>query len=315
MRMTKQRCMALLAIGTLVLGACGDDDEPTTAATTDAPATTAAEETTTTAAEETTTTAAEEVAVTELDITAADFSYAGAPTTLEAGLVRVSLTNEGAEEHQATIVRLHDGVALDDFAAAGSSDPTGVAALALVDAYAGPNSAPPGGTVASVQNLTPGDYVMLCLIPSPSDGVPHFAKGMIAPFAVTGEPVEAELDAADIAGAIGLDEFAFALPQEFSGTFAVTNDGEQVHEAAIYSIAEGSTIDDVVGFLSDPASATGPPPFEPVGGIAAMSPGETVYTELDLAPGSYAFLCFLPDTASDGAPHFIEGMAQQVDIG
>ena len=37
----------------------------------------------------------------------------------------------------------------------------------------------PGGTANAVLNLTAGEYVILCLIPSPSDGMAHHAKGMI----------------------------------------------------------------------------------------------------------------------------------------
>jgi hypothetical protein len=34
-------------------------------------------------------------------------------------------------------------------------------------------------------NLTPGNYALICLIPSP-DGVPHVAKGMMVPIEVAG---------------------------------------------------------------------------------------------------------------------------------
>lgn len=34
---------------------------------------------------------------------------------------------------------------------------------------------------------------------------------------------------------------------------------------------------------------------------------------LDLAPGRYAILCFLPD-GKDGKPHFVHGMHREVTV-
>ena len=72
----------------------------------------------------------------------ADFSYSDVPATVTAGAVTVTATNNGQEEHQATILRLNDGVtlqqALGDFAA----DPN--KGFADVKLFGGPNSAAPG---------------------------------------------------------------------------------------------------------------------------------------------------------------------------
>jgi len=93
--------------------------------------------------------------------------------------VQVTLTNAGVEQHQATILRLNDGVDAGAFAAAGSSDPTGAAALELVTAYGGPNAVAPGTVNATTQVLDkPGSYLFVCFIAG-ADGVPHIAKGMI----------------------------------------------------------------------------------------------------------------------------------------
>jgi len=35
--------------------------------------------------------------------------------------------------------------------------------------------------------------------------------------------------------------------------------------------------------------------------------------DLDLAPGEYGLLCFLPD-AKDGKPHFVHGMHKQITV-
>jgi hypothetical protein len=319
--------LAVATLGALALGACGSDEPPPGAAETgENPPTTAVEATTTSAPEESTTTteaAAPQPIGEELstfDVSATEYSYSGdlaAGAEVPAGLVQINLTNTGAEEHQATIVRFHDGVTFEQFAAEGGSDPTGQAALALVDGFGGPNAAGPGGgTSSAVTNLTPGDYLMICFIPAP-DGQPHAAKGMLTPFTVTdATPADTELADDELSGEIGLDEFAFVLPDEFSGqgTYAVTDEGEQTHEIAVYQLADGATADDVVAFFADPASASGPPPITPTGGAAAQAPGSTTYVTLDLAPGDYVAMCFLPDVSSDGAPHFTKGMIQPFTV-
>ena len=67
------------------------------------------------------TTAAGAATPTEVKIGMADFSYSDVPATVTGGAVTVTATNNGQEEHQATILRLNDGVtlqqALGDFAA------------------------------------------------------------------------------------------------------------------------------------------------------------------------------------------------------
>lgn len=308
-----KRTTAVATSLVLALAACGDDGGD--ASETGSPPTTEA------AVEGTTTTASGEAPAepTELAVTAADYSYdvGGPPPTVPAGLVRITLTNEGTEEHQATLVRLNDGVTPEQFGDAAASDPSGQAALALVDPYGGPNGAAPGGTSTATQNLVAGDYLMLCFIPSPSDGVPHAAKGMVMPVTVEGDDVEAALPADELAGEIGLTEFSFDVPDGFDGqgTFEITNNGQQDHEVVMYLLSDGATLEDALAALAG-EGPPGPPPITPAAGIAPMAGGDTVnaYVELALEPGEYAFLCFLPDTSGSGAPHFTMGMAQQITV-
>ncbi len=100
-----------VAVLVLVAASCGDDSDGDSAATTGGEAATTAAAGTTAAAPETT--AAAEAEPTVVDVTMADFSYE-APDTIPAGLVTINGTNTStAEEHQATIVRLNDGVTLE----------------------------------------------------------------------------------------------------------------------------------------------------------------------------------------------------------
>jgi plastocyanin len=249
---------------------------------------------------------------------AKEFAYNTTVTSVKAGPVKVSLTNNGAQEHQATLVRLHPGVDVAAIAAAGASDPTGAAVFKLFDPAGGPNGVAPGATVSSTQVLAPGNYLMACFIPDPTDGVPHAAKGMIQPFTVADNPAITDLKSVKLGTAstpqAGLTEFAFNVPDTVTATDTVhiNNTGTQPHEMAIYKLADGKTTDDMKAFLLSTGAPTGPPPFSPAGGVSALAPGTEITVDVNLKPGSYALICFLPDTAGSGKAHFELGMLKQV---
>jgi plastocyanin len=280
------------------LAACGKDDvDPASSG-----------DPTETEEEESTTTTAAEVEAAAIELTATDFAYEADVASVPAGVVAVTISNEGLEEHQATIVRFKDGKAFPDLAAVAESDPGAIGTV--IDGFGGPNgAAPEGGVVTSTQSLEAGEYFFMCFIPSP-DGVPHAAKGMAMPFTVT-DGEAAELEAVE--NEIGLSEFAFSFEDGGeipAGEYTIVNEGSQLHEATIYSPAEGSTIDDVKAFFTAETPAEGPPPIVGVGGISATNPNTSALVTLE--PGEYVFICFIPDT--DGAPHFVKGMLQSVTV-
>ena len=181
----------------------------------------------------------------------------------------------------------------------------------------GPNAVAPGETGSATTFVEPGDYAFICFIPSPSDGIAYVAKGMVATFTVTGEADPAAADAVLAAAEAGVatSEFAFDVPSDFdgNGTFAIDNTGgEQIHEAVFYRLADGATIDTTC-VAASVETPTGPPPITPAGGVTLVMPGEQSTFDLALTAGSYAVLCFVPDIET-GAPHFLLGMAAQVDI-
>ena len=301
------RMLRLVAVALLLVAVgCGDSGGDIAETGTTIPS----DETTTTgteSTESTDTTAASGVEPTEIDLTAIDFGYesTGAISVPEGGLT-VKLENTGAEEHQATIVRLNDGVTLDQFAAAGE------AALGLVVGYGGPNAIGPGDAGTASTLVDEGSYLFVCFIPSPSDGVPHAAKGMVLPFEVTAsDDIPAEVIGDET---IRLLDFTFEAPDDFDGqgTYTIDNAGPQPHEAAVYALQEGATAADMLAFLGGTAPP-GPPPFSSAGGISLVGAGMTATVDLDLDAGNYVFVCFIPD-ATTGAPHFTQGMIQEFEI-
>jgi plastocyanin len=242
--------------------------------------------------------------VQDLAITGTEYAFAG-PASIPAGLTKVSLTNSGAEEHQAQVARLADGTTIDDLTAALATDEA--AGIALLTLAGGPTGVQPGAVGSTTANLAPGAYVFLCFVPA-ADGIPHLAKGMIAPLEVTEPAVEAEVPAGD--SAVTLQDFAFVgLDTLTAGphTVTVTNAGPQPHEATIVELADGVAATDLIAMFTSTEAPSGPPPFTSVGGVAGIAANETVTMDVDLEAGNYAFLCFVPDPAS-GAPHAALGM-------
>lgn len=239
----------------------------------------------------------------QVTITATDFAYSLPSTTIQAGLTTITLVNQGTEVHHATLFHLKDGKTVDDYLTAlQSKGPPPSWAVAV----GGPNAAPPGGEANATLVLESGAYALLCFIPSP-DGVPHMAKGMVLGMKVepsTG-PVAA-LPTGDIK--ITLSDYSFAFsqaPTAGTHTFTVSNEGKEPHEVVLVSLPPEGTAEQLGAWFEGPMD--GPPPGIPVGGLTGMGPGQVQNFTVNLPPGRYGVLCFIP--APDGAPHFVHGMA------
>jgi plastocyanin len=144
--------------------------------------------------------------------------------------------------------------------------------------------------------------------------VPHLAKGMIAQLEVTGTASADPLPAGE--AELALQDFAFVGVTTLTPgqhTLTVTNKGPQVHEATVVKLSEGFTVDQLRQAFTSTEPASGPPPFTGAGGVAGISAGSTVSMDLDLQPGNYAYVCFVPDAAT-GAPHAALGMIGELTV-
>jgi hypothetical protein len=243
--------------------------------------------------------------VPEITIDAADYSYT-APETVTAGWVRVTLTNSGAEPHHVQFLQLNDGVTVQQFedALKQAEGP----ALAMTKQVGGVGAVHPGGSAQAVINLPAGEYVILCLIPSPSDQMAHHTKGMIKSLTVANGDNQATEPVASLT--VSLKDFMFEMPDSLPAgriVIKVMNLGPEPHEFNILRLEDGKTVEDVKAFLS---GAGGPPPFAPVGGMNGLDVGLSGYAELELAPGNYVAICNIPSPKGNGAPHFMLGMVQ-----
>jgi uncharacterized cupredoxin-like copper-binding protein len=241
----------------------------------------------------------------EITIKAADFSF-DAPAQIEAGLVKIKLVNDGQEPHHAQIVRLNDGVTLEQFQAALQEGEA--AAFPLVAFVGGPGLVDPGLSTQVTLDLTPGQYVLLCFIPS-HDGVPHLAKGMVRPLEVVAgtDKAQASQSQPQADATVKLLDFSFVLPAEIKTgrqIWQIVNEGQQPHEIMLIKLAAGKGIADVQAFLHSPEGA---PPFSQIGGFQAINPGASGWLNLNLIPGEYVAICHIPDPAS-GHAHSELGM-------
>jgi hypothetical protein len=246
-------------------------------------------------------------------IQASEFSFR-APASVPAGWTRITIKNIGGEDHQAQIARLNPGVSFGQLqAAAAKSEPGAV--VSLVTPVGGPNAVAPGKSAATIDNLTPGQYALICFLFS-QDGSEHDAKGMVKALTVT--PSRTRTNAPKPFATVGLRDFSFVFPSKVPGTgiVAVKNSGSQDHEMAIYRLDAGKTLADAKSFLiTRPGTAPPiPAPGAFVGGIAGVAPGATGYVDLNLRPATYVAVCFFPDPTKNGLPHIAEGMIQQFTV-
>lgn len=245
-----------------------------------------------------------------INLTASDYAF-NAPDSATAGPTWVRMTNAGKEFHHVIFVRLDTGHTMDELL-------KGMATSEVPPAWAhmvGGPIAPSPGAAAPTQtavNLEPGTYAMICVVPA-ADGKPHVVKGMARQLTVT--PATSAAAAAPIVSTttLTLADYTFTLTSPLAAgknTIRVVNGGGQPHEVVLVRMFPGKQVKDVITFADNP---TGPPPGEVIGGASFIVGDVANFVDVDLTPGDYAFVCFVPD-AKDGKPHVAHGMFQAFKI-
>ncbi len=190
--------------------------------------------------------------------------------------------------------------------------------------YVGGTYAFGGNTSWVVFDLRPGEWAW-GLTSQPdvdqAEETVHLMPLTVTAGAAAASPVAAEIEpSADVT----MTEFVFegidgatlpAGPQ----VWRFTNRGAQAHHMVLFRTPKLLAQDDVTAMVGAFMSATPTPPPSWwtesvwVGYAAIMSPGQSIVTEYDLAPGTYAALCFIVDPET-GMPHLMEGMAQSFTV-
>ena len=108
-------------------------------------------------------------------------------------------------------------------------------------------------------------------------------------------------------------EYAYVMPDEIEGgvvSMRFRNIGNEPHEFAFGRIDGGHTIDETIRDLF--ANDGNVPYAKDLGGVPLLSPGAEVTITRTLAPGTYGFLCFVPNAA--GKVHVQLGMKRQFRV-
>lgn len=244
-----------------------------------------------------------------ITVTATEYAF-DMPAQVPAGAVTLRLVNHGKELHQAQLIKLEDGKTVADFAEAmkhAGPPPS------WIKFAGGPNGVAPGSETEATAILAPGNYAVLCFIPS-ANMIPHVMSGMIRPLEVTAATPSSSNQLPTATDTIRLADYAFdqALPLTAGHhTILVENTGPQPHEIVLLKLAPGKSVEDFAKFAEN---MKGEPPAMPLGGVTFLEVGGSGEFTADLTPGEYAFICFVPD-AKDGKPHFAHGMMRQFKVG
>jgi len=237
-----------------------------------------------------------------VEIATSDFAIT-APDSIAAGWVTLRMTAGTGELHHVQVVRLDEGHTFDNLVTvltAGEGPPPNWVRL-----LGGVNGADPGATQETSLLLEPGNYVLLCSIPS-ADMMPHFMKGMMRPLTVTGTATGASVPKADVTLTMSDSGFAFSGPVAAGlRTIRVENTAAMPHEAIIIKLADGATASSLVTWLLE--GMQGPPPGSGRGGTVSLEQGAWNLVHADLTPGNYAVVDFVPNPA-DGRPNAAHGM-------
>lgn len=121
-----------------------------------------------------------------------------------------------------------------------------------------------------------------------------------------------ELQQVDVLAA----DYSFGgLPAELEAgrvSIGFTNEGEEDHELVLLRRPDGSTTTLDEYLAGDPSALFMEAEFY---GVLWAEPGETMYTALDLEPGTYFAICMIPTGGdADAEPHSLHGMTATVEV-
>ena len=113
--------------------------------------------------------------------------------------------------------------------------------------------------------------------------------------------------------ALTMLDYAFGLSAPLRvgrNVVRVENRGLEVHEVDVFRLKPGMTSDALIAWQA--GDQEGESPGIPMGGTLDVEPGDHLWIELELEPGSYVLICTVP--APDGAPHAHKGMVMVVEL-
>ena len=232
------------------------------------------------------------------------------PMRLQTGLVDITMLNEGTKTQSAQFARLKPGVTVEQVQETVQKERHSV--LPLMIPAGGMLAVQAGHRQEEILALSAGQYMVLNFIPG--DEILPAGKALVTFFSVSGPVTTQHVRPPRSAIKVTMRDFSFETPDTLPPgllTYQVTNRGQEAHEMVFLRLAGGKTWKDVMAFLQTPQAATLPGSI--VGGMSALGPGETAWVSMNLVPGAYVILCFLPDKSS-GLFHVQQGMICSITV-
>lgn len=291
--------LALLAVaGLCVLPACGDDDDSSAGGGGSSDAAKAAAVTFTT-----TEPARNRVAI-------------DGPSSIDAGLVDITLRNASKGPHDAQLVRVAGDQTAKQVIEDVIDTEEGAPTPDWAHAAGGVGSVDGGASGTVAQVLLPGTYYVVDTESSEGEGEgePNAKNGGIVKLEVAGDE-GGELPETD--ATIVADEYSFESTGIEPGKNRLTfeNAGNELHHVIAFPMRKGAKFSDVTKLFASEREPKGPPPvdFERFESTAVLDGGEEQVTEMELERGKYALVCFVADRAG-GPPHVAKGMISELDV-
>ncbi len=153
-------------------------------------------------------------------------------------------------------------------------------------------------TIGEAMNRVDEQNVDLCGFDPPQDEGPPQGDTAAAP-------------GAEVLPVTAIDYGFEGIPDQVPAgqvAFQFTNKGESAHEMVVIKLGEGADLDALL------ASDQQPPEDQAkeLGGTYSAPGGDATFVNVDLEPGRYAVVCFLP--GPDGKPHFSLGMKKTFTV-
>lgn len=223
------------------------------------------------------------------------------PAAIPAGLVALTIDNADSEWHSAIFRKLNQDVSLEDFEAAFRQDPRST--LPMTTFIGGPD-VPGKTTMPGYYPLEAGTYIVVDNWTEP---------WRFASFKVEGQTAqEMQPPRADVQ--VMMDEYTIEMPDSFPKgrrLWQFTNQGEFPHNVAIIRLSEDQSLDDIAVWLNE---EPGPEPFEYFTMWNIVSPGITSWGEIELQPGEYLAVDFMPDFGSEDGLNIDQGMVSAFTV-
>lgn len=238
----------------------------------------------------------------EVTIVATDSGY-DAPESIPAGVTTFRMINRGRAVHWVQLAKIPSGHTVAELEAGTTQGPSPIPSWLILTG--GPNGVEPGGASIATLVLDPGQYAIVVFHPG--------GKNLVKPIQVTaGNKSTAPEPAADTTITLTDYAYQFTTPiTEGKRTIKVENAGSQAHEAALVQLAPGKSAKDFVAWEQGGEKGAKPGTF--FSGMTGISKGLHGYFTVDVTPGNYLLICYVPDVR-DGKPHYQHGMYRQFSV-